>query len=799
MKISLRWLKEYVDLDENLSLKDFCNEMTMTGSKVETYEMQGGSLEKVVSGKVLSIEKHPNAEKLVICKVDVTEKFGGILTIVTGAKNLKKEDIVPVALNGSTLPGNIKIKTSNFRGIKSEGMMCSLEEIGLNKNDFKSLEDGIFVLPKNTKLGINIKEILGIDDVVIDFEITPNRPDCLSIIGLAREAAVTFGKNFKFSKGLFKEQLLDLNEENTFNFNLKLDAKKLCPYYSARIIEGVTIGESPEFIKKRLNLMGVKSINNVVDITNYVMLEYGQPLHAFDFKKIAKNSIIVRNAKESEKLVILDGTELTLKSEDLIIADGEKPIALAGVMGGLASGIKGSTNTIILESANFDPVSIRKSSKRHNIRTEASARYEKGLPKENCVLAMNRAIYLLKRYCGCTNFSKVYQCGEDVNEIRRIEFKSDFVNKFLNVNLTSEDMKKILLELGFSFKENEITVPYFRKDVSNMYDIAEEIARFYGYNRIESTTLKGTHFSKTSDYENFKKQVKGLMLSLGVTEVLTSPFESPDFYEKLLLNEKDFDGKIIKVKNPLGLETSLMRPLLESSILKVLKNNFSYKNKKVSIFEIAKEYSFKDSTSNPKEEEKLIAAFYGKCFGFFYVKGILEEFFRKINLLGIDFSREKNLNYFHPGMCAKIDSKNGVNFGIFGKINPLVSKKFSIPENTFLFKLNMNNIFRYRKKDVTYKEVPHFPSIERDISLICCEDKSVEFFKSLIKSNAGKYIESIKLFDIYRGDQVEQGKKSLAFNLVFRAKDKTLKEKEIDDVMGAVIAKIGENGGKIRS
>ena len=412
---------------------------------------------------------------------------------------------------------------------------------------------------------------------------------------------------------------------------------------------------------------------------------------------------------------------------------------------------------------------------------------------------MNRAIYLLKRYCGCTNFSKVYQCDDGINEVRKIDFKPDFVNKFLNISLTPENMKKILLDLGFLFKESEIIVPYFRKDISNMYDIAEEIARFYGYNKIESTTLSGTHFCKSSERENFKKQVKNLMLSLGVTEVLTSPFESPDFYEKLLLDEKDFSTKVIKVKNPLGLETSLMRPLLESSVLKVLKNNFSYKNKEVSIFEIAKEYSFKDNTSDPKEEEKLVAAFYGKRFDFFRIKGILEEFFRKINLLGIDFSREKNLNYFHPGICARVDSKNGINFGIFGKLNPLVLKKFGIPENTFLLKLDMKNMFKCRKKDVTYKEVPHFPSIERDISLVCYEDNSVEFFKSLIKSNAGKYVESVKLFDIYRGNQVEQGKKSLAFNLVFRAKDRTLKEKEVDDVMKIVVLKIEENGGKIRS
>ena len=360
-------------------------------------------------------------------------------------------------------------------------------------------------------------------------------------------------------------------------------------------------------------------------------------------------------------------------------------------------------------------------------------------------------------------------------------------------------MKKILLALGFSFKENEIIVPYFRKDVSNMYDISEEIARFYGYNNIKSTTLEGTHFSKSSDYEVFKKKVKNLMLGLGVTEILTSPFESPDFCEKLLLDEKDFDDVIIKVKNPLGLETSLMRPLLESSVLKVLKNNFSYKNKEVYIFEIAKEYGYKKGTFEPEEKDKLVATFYGKSVDFFYIKGILEEFFRKINLLGIDFSRESNLNYFHPGICAKINSKNGINFGVLGKINPLVLKKFGAAENTYLFKLDVNKIFKYRKKDTHYKEIPHCPAIERDISFSCDEDKSVEFFRNIIKTNAGEYLETLKLFDIYRGSQVDPGKKSLAFNLVFRAKDKTLKEKEVDSKVSNVIMEIEKNGGKIRA
>ncbi len=796
MKVSLKWLSDYVNLD-GVNIKEFCDAMTMSGSKVETYEIAGDSFKRVVTGKVLKINKHPNAENLVICKVNVTEKYGSILQIITGAKNLKIDDVVPVALDGATLPGDVKIGNSSLRGAKSEGMMCSLEELGVKSRDIgeKETSDGIFVFKKETKIGEDVHEYLGQRDYVIDFEITPNRPDCLSVIGLGREAAATLKRNIV----LKEPEYVSFRDESKTNLHLNVENIALCPYYSARVIENVSIGESPDFIKLRLNLMGVKSINNVVDITNYVMLEYGQPLHAFDCNEINGRSINVRLANEGEKLVILDGTELVLTSSDLVIADSSKPIALAGVMGGLSSGIKNSTTTIVLESANFNPITVRKSSKRHNIRTEASARYERGLPKENCVLAMNRACYLLKRYCGCNTASRIYEVGSNKSEKTEIEFVPEFVNKFLNLNLNINEMKEILSRLEFKIEKGKVLVPFFRSDIKNMYDIAEEIARFYGYNNITSTTLSGTHFSKTSDYSLFKEKVCSTMQGLGVTEVLTSPFESPDFYERMLLNKSDYDNEVVKISNPLGLETSLMRPLLESSLLKVLKNNFSHKNTEVKCFEIAKKYRLKVATSEPQEIEELIAGFYGKNMNFFYVKGVVLELFRKLSIPNIDFISECECPFLHPGICAKIFLENETHIGYISKVHPLVSQNYEIPDNTFLLNLDVDKLFNCRNKCVTYKNVPVYPAIERDISVVCNENLNVAFFESIIKNNAGKNLEKVEVFDVYRGPQVPKNKKSLSFKLTFRNIERTLTEKEVNESMNKVFDCLEKSGGIIRN
>ncbi len=801
MKLSFNWLKEYVNLD-NISVKDFCTNMTMTGSKVETYESVGIECEKVVTGKVLSIEKHPDAEKLVICKLDVTENFGGILQIVTGAKNLKVGDIVPVALHGASLPNNIKIKKSNLRGIKSEGMMCSLGELGLNREGmFKdAVEDGIFVLPSDTEIGKDIKEVLKMDDYLIDFEITPNRPDCLSVIGLAREAAATFDKDL-----ILKEETKESFgiDDLTINFKLNLENSELCPYYSAKVIKGVKLGKSPDFIKKRLNLMGVKSINNVVDITNYVMLEYGQPLHAFDFSKINGNTINIRTANEDEKLTILDGTELNLNSSDLVIADENSPIALAGIMGGLASGISSETIDIVLESANFDAVNIRRSSKFHNIRTEASSRYEKGLPVENCKLAIKRACSLIKKYCSSenTSFSKTFECGKSDSEIVKINLDSGFINKFLNTSFSDSYIEKVLKSLGFILEKNEVVVPFYRKDIGNKYDIAEEMARIYGYNNIKSTMLKGTHFSKSSDYLNFKNKISSLMLALGASETVTFPFENPDFYKKMLLDEKDFSENSIKIKNPLGLETSLMRVFAESSMLKILTSNLSYGNKEVNFFEISKEYVKNlDKAKLPEEKEKLVAAFCGENVDFFYVKGILEELFIKLRLGdSIVFESIDEVVYCHPGICASIKTRSGLNLGYLGKLHPLVCKNYELSENVFLFKLDIKKIFKCKNENIKYKPLSHYPAVERDISLVCDESVTALMLENIIKASAGPSLESLTLFDIYRGNQIESDKKSMAFKLVFKDKSKTLKEETVENSIKNIRIELEKKNVQFRS
>ncbi len=793
MKVSFKWLKKYVSLPD-VDIKEFCDAMTMSGSKVETYETVGMHLKNVVTGQVASIVKHPNAERLVVCKVDVTEKYGSMLQIVTGAKNFKVNDVVPVALDGAVLPENVKIKSSTLRGMKSEGMMCSLSELGLSNKNIA--DEGIYIFSQGTEIGKDVNDILDLDDYIIDFEITPNRPDCLSVIGLAREAAATFRtKLIAFDESDF----VVFEESNKSNLNLNVENSVLCPYYSARIIEGIVVGESPNFIKSRLRSMGVKSINNVVDITNFVMLEYGQPLHAFDYDCVHGKSIVARLAKEGERLITLDGTNLNLTPEDLVISDSVQPIALAGVMGGLDSGIKDSTRTVILESANFDPISIRKSSKRHNVRTEASSRYEKGLPKENCVFAMNRACYLLKKYCQCSCASKVYEVGTNKSKKVEITLDTRFVNKFLNINLSLDEMKSILERLGFVLEKNKVTVPYFRADVNNQYDIAEEIARFYGYNNIISTTLKGTSFSKTTKYDSFKEKVCFIMQGLGLTEILTSPFESPDFYEKLLLDKEDHERGTVGISNPLGLETSLMRPFLESSLLKVLRNNFNYKNTEVKCFEIAKIYKLEESSSKPQEIEHLIAGFYGDNIDFFYIKGILEELFRKLNIRDFRFTNESKYHFLHPGICARVFSRDSSNFGYAGKIHPSVAQNYELPSNTYLFNIDIDQIFKYSDKEITYERIPNYPTIVRDVSLTCDEDLTVEFLETLIKDYASSKLVGTELFDIYRGPQIPKNKKSLAFRLIFRAKDRTLTEEEVNESFNKMLSALKGAGIELRT
>ncbi|MDQ5983565.1 MAG: Phenylalanine--tRNA ligase beta subunit [Eubacteriales bacterium SKADARSKE-1] len=791
MNLSIRWLNEFVDINDK-DIKEFCDKMTMTGSKVEEFEMEAEKINKVVTGKALSIEKHPDADKLLVGIIDVGSE--NPLQIVTGAKNLKVGDIVPVALDGSTLFDGTKIKKGKLRGVKSEGMLCSLSELGLSINDFpNACEDGIFVLDEPCDLGENIKDIIGFNDTKVDFEITPNRPDCLSIIGLAREAAATFNKNLNLHVPGIKAQ--------NGNFSEKLDVTvedaKLCPYYSAKIVKNVKIAPSPRWIRERLRAMGVRPINNIVDITNYVMLEYGQPLHAFDLRLIEDNKINVRRAKPGEKITTLDGIERELTNNNLVIADSKKPIAIAGVMGGEYSGIMNDTIDIVFESANFNGSSVRLTAKEHNMRTESSSLYEKGLDEHNCPLALDRACELIELLNIGDVGSKTFSCGNLNSDRTKVFFDCEFTNRFLNINLSKDKMQDILRPLGCEFEKDYIIVPTFRSDLKNKYDIAEEIARFYGYNNIPSTNLSGSSFGILSPRQKFEKKVAETMLALGVSEAITYPFISPRHFDKIMLPKEHNLRNCVKIANPLGEDTSVMRTVAVISMLDLLSKNFNNKNENVRLFEIAKEYIPQKGASLPNEKTKLIVGFYGENIDFLYAKGIVEELLSNIFVFDYDVSAYAELPYYHPGRCAKFTLNEDI-VGIVGEIHPSVCENYDIKKKVYAIELDIDMLFENAKFDIEYKAIPKFPSVKRDLALICDDDVPVLALQKIIKLNAAELLEDISIFDIYKGEQIPESKKSVAFNLTLRSSSATLTEEQVNSIIKKIVSSLEKQGITIR-
>ncbi len=791
MNLSMKWLKEFVDID--VSIKEFADAMTMSGSKVERYEIEGDKINKVVVGKVLSIEKHPDADKLVVCKVDVGENEP--IQIVTGATNLKENDIVPVALDGSTLTNGTKIEKSKLRGIVSNGMMCSLSELGLTINDFPyAVEDGIFVLKEeNYFLGQDIREVIGFNDTKVEFEITPNRPDCLSIIGLAREVAATFNKELK----LHTPSVKNLSSEND-DLKVKVESKDLCPFYSARIVKNIKVGPSPRFIRERLRAMGVRPINNIVDITNYVMLEYGQPMHAFDIRFIEENNIIVRHANHDETITTLDGVKRKLQPDNLVIADSKKPIAIAGVMGGEYSSIVDDTKTIVFESANFNAESVRNTARQLGMRTDSSLRYEKGLDPNNCLLALDRACELIE-ILGIGEISSEVIKVDNINkEQKRIPFDPIFINSFLNIDVATDKMKSILSKLGCRVEDGYVIIPSFRNDLNIKNDIAEEIARFYGYNNIPSTKLKGSCFGKLTAMQKFEQKIKDTMLALGVSEIMTYSFISPCSYDKIMLPTDHPLRDYISISNPLGEDTSVMRTISLPSMLEVLSSNLNKKNESANLFEISKVYIKSSKSYLPYEANKLIAGFYGKNTDFFIIKGILEELLYSLSIKNYKVEACENEKSYHPGRCAKILINNQY-VGIIGEVHPLVCENYEISERIYIIELDIANLFENADFNIKYKHIGKFPAVKRDLAVICDKSIPVAKLESIIRENAGKILEDIKIFDVYTGEQIDNDKKSVAFNITFRSSNSTLKDEQITTSLNRVIKAYNKEGIILRS
>ena len=801
MKASLEWLQEYSDIDVNcLELGDI---LTMTGSKVEEVIQTGTDIKNVVVGKILEIEKHPNADKLVITKVDVGNE---VIQIVTGANNIKVNDIIPVAKDGAELPNGVKIKTGKLRGVESCGMMCSLGELNLSINDYpEQIEDGIMILGEKYEkdLGKDIVEVLDLKEEIIDFEITPNRPDCLSIEGLGRETAASLNKPFKNPrKNIDELQVPDKKEIE----GLKVDitAPDLCYRYIARVVKNVKVGPSPDWMKKRLKACGMRSINNIVDITNYVMLEMGQPMHAFDINSISEKHITVRRAENGEKITTLDETERVLDEKDLVIADEEKAVAIAGVMGGLNSEIEKDTQTVVFESAMFYGGNIRKTAKKVGLRTESSARYEKGLSTENTLRAINRAVELVK----LLGAGEVVEGKIDVyptkQKINKIKLDVDKINTLLGTNISKQEMIDILEQVDIKVENDMAIAPYFRMDLEFVADIAEEVARFYGYDKLETTLVRaGTTIGVRTKEQKIENKIQEILVTNGLSEIYTYGFLSEKDLEKSKIKKELIDNAITII-NPLGDEFKLMRPTTIPSMMQILAGNNNKKNQNVKLFDISRNYKNIDNQVEkgevPLQENILTIGMYGEDVDFYTLKGLVENILEVVNINRYDIEREITNESYHPGRCANL--KVGIDtIATFGEVHPEVLMNYEINKRVYLAEINITKIVKYSKANKKYTEVPKFPAAERDIAVIVEEDVQVgdiekaitKKCKKLLKGQKG--LEELKLFDIYRDERIGENKKSVAYSLIFRDKTKSLSDDEINPVMEEITKELEEKFG----
>ena len=792
MDLSIRWLKDYVDIGD-ISMRDFSEAMSMSGSKVEGWTTEFEDVKNVVVGKILSVEPHPDSDHLVICQLDVGQQEP--VQIVTGASNVHVGDMVPAALHKSQLPNGVKITKGKLRGVMSNGMMCSIAELNLTKGDFPyAAENGIFLLQEDCQVGQDIASAIGCNDTCVEFEITPNRPDCLSVLGLAREAAVTFGKELKMHTPQVKGCGGDIHDY----LSVEVRNPQLCPRYTAKVVKNVKIGPSPRWMRERLRASGVRPIDNIVDITNYVMLEYGQPMHAFDIEYVKDHKIIVRNAVSGETIQTLDGVDRTLSEDMLVIADSEKASAVAGVMGGEHSGINENTHTVVFESACFKGSSVRITAKKLGMRTESSGRFEKGLDAQNCLPAVMRACELVELLGAGEVVDGVIDVDNTNYQPTRIHLDADWTNRFLGTDIPKEQMVKILTDLQFQMEGDEIIVPSFRSDVEHKADIAEEIARFYGYNNIPTTIAKGSPEGGYNEYQKFERVVNQNMLAQGMYEIMTYSFVSPKQYDKIRLPKDDPKRQSVVIRNPLGEDTSIMRTNAIPSMMDILSKNYNNRNGAVSLYEIGDEYIPVEGELLPDEVPNLVLGMYGDDKDFFTLKGVVENLLDTLAIREYDVDAKSDDPTFHPGRCAVL-SKDGEEFGIIGEVHPLVCANYGINTRVYVGKLKLRKLFAMMDTQRSYVPMPKFPASTRDLALLCDDALPVMTMEKAIKAAAGKILEKIELFDVYKGSQIAQGKKSVAFNISMRASDRTLTDEEVNGAMSKILKALEELGAQIRS
>ena len=787
MLLSRRWLNEFVPVDA--ADKEFAEDMTLSGSKVEVTEVEGEEISNVVVGKVLEIVRHENSDHMWICQVDVGEAEP--VQIVTGAQNVSQGDLVPVAKHNSTLPGGVHIKKGKLRGVESNGMLCSYKELGMTDNDWpSSVVDGIFILESDPDLkarglkpGDDIREVLGFNDHVVEFEITPNRPDCLSVIGLAREAAVTFGKPLALHDPVVKgggpgvlSELLDV----------ETPATDLCPRYTARMVRNVKIGPSPLWMRERLRASGVRPINNIVDITNYVMLEYGQPMHAFDYRYVKGGKIIVRRAENGEQLTTLDGNVRDLTDSMLVIADETRAVGLAGIMGGENSEIVEDTVDVVFESANFNGTCIRRTALALGMRTEASAKFEKGLDILNTLPAVNRACELVELLGAGEVVDGVIDILNFVPQPTKLALHADKINALLGTDVVPEEMRRILKSLDFGVDGDEITVPSWRGDVAHYSDLAEEVARFTGYNNIPTTPMRGvTTQGGYSPEQVLERSLGTVCRSLGYDEIITYSFISPTYYDKIRWPEDDPRRKSLKIMNPLGEDTSIMRTTVLPSMLEILTRNYNYRNKTARLYELGRTY-FEKEDGMADEPKVLSLGLYGPDESFFTLKGAVEALLGSIRAEQITFRAESGNPSYHPGRCAKVYAGEA-EIGVLGQIHPLVAANYDVDTELYCAELSFDALVAAKGSDPEYVPLPKFPAVTRDIAVLVDTAVTVGDLEGCIQSAAKGLLKEVALFDIYNGANLPAGKKSVAFNLVLRSDERSLTAQEADDEVKVIL------------
>lgn len=791
MNLSLRWLADYVET--GVEPKEFCDRMTMSGSKVECFAKEADFLSNVVVGKILSIEKHPDADKLVVCRLDI----GGdrLCQIVTAATNVVEGALVPAALDNSTLANGVKIKKGKLRGALSEGMMCSLAELGLTVHDFPyAVEDGIFLLQEDCRPGDDIRKALGLDDVTVEFEITSNRPDCLSVLGLAREAAATFDRPLKLHTPVLSHEVGDIHDL----LSVEVRNPRLCRRYVARMIKNIRIAPSPRWLRERLRASGVRPINNLVDITNFVMLEYGQPMHAFDYKYLKGNKIIVRNAAEGESIKTLDGVERKLSPEMLVICDEQTPSCVAGVMGGENSGIREDTETVVFESANFLGSSVRRTAQKLGMRTESSGRFEKELDSRMCLPAIQRACELVEML-GAGEVVGGWIDVDNANyEDYRLPLHADWINRFLGIDVAPDYMKEVLGKLGFGFEGDTLIVPSHRGDVRHKADVAEEIARFYGYDKIPDDVAGSVNEGGYSERQLFEKELRRLFLANGCYEVTTYSFISPKFYDKIGMTADCELRKSLIIANPLGEDTSIMRTTCLPSMMEVIGRNYCNRNTEGRFFEFGAVYLPKGPDELPDERAVAVIGAYGEKEDFFAVKGMLDEAFKKLWIPGIEYEAAHGNPTFHPGRCAKI-LLNGEPIGWIGEAAPKVLANYGVDTGAYLAQFDIAKIFDARVTGQKFKPLPKFPAATRDLAIVCGLETSAAALERAIRSAAGNLLEKLELFDVYTGAQVGEGKKSVAYTVTLRAADRTLTVEESDRAVAKILRALQEIGAVLRA